>query len=220
MSGVLAGTTGARNDARAGMIVATTGAQGARHHNRKHDRGASQVWLRRGGARCSSHRLEGCSPAAAPHSRGARPSTGLRGGGGRQSRSGRRDTVDRVCAEARAEFGVDPHRRSRDDAAQVRSMEFEFEPRPLLQLWALQQLSTGSLDRGRAWRRARSSPTCSSAMSIARESRRTSPRSTRSTIATLQATTRRGFSCSCPHGPGRSMSRSIAWRWWREGRHK
>ena len=46
MSGVLAGTTGARNDARAGMIVATTGAQGARHHNRKHDRGASQVWLR------------------------------------------------------------------------------------------------------------------------------------------------------------------------------
>ena len=34
MTGALAGTTGARSDARVGMIVATTGAQGARHHNR------------------------------------------------------------------------------------------------------------------------------------------------------------------------------------------
>jgi hypothetical protein len=34
MNGALAGTTGARHGARGGMIVATIGAQGERHHNR------------------------------------------------------------------------------------------------------------------------------------------------------------------------------------------
>ena len=133
MTGALAGTTGARSDARVGMIVATTGAQGARHHNRN-NRSVRRIWRRSGGARPSSHRLEGCSPAAAPHSRRTRPSTGLRGGGGGQSRQGRRNTIDRVCAEARAESGVDPHRRSRDDAAQVRSSDFKSDRRCFFRL--------------------------------------------------------------------------------------
>ena len=48
----------------------------------------------------------------------------------------------------------------------------------------------------------------------------TSPRSTRCMTATSPARTRRGFSCRCRHGPARSMSRSIAWRWWGESKLK
>ena len=134
MTDALADTIGARNGARAGMIVATTGAQGARHHNRNNRSARRPLWRRIRRTRPSGHRLEGRSPKAAPHSRRTRPPTGLRGGGGGQSRQGRRNTIDRVCAEARAESGVDPHRRSRDDAAQVRSSEFKSDRRYFFRL--------------------------------------------------------------------------------------